>query len=242
MHGMRGHPSAPAPELHFKQVIRALGSLALAYGSGVVIPSIHRQHSNPSRMPRVVGVTIGTISILFLVLASTAYSAVGCQISGNILWTIYPDAETGLATLGYSPNWGAVVLAYLAMQVHITIAFSVILNPVFYLTERLVLGMHKPLAVDVENNLLSYAEVSTPNMTEKPSQSQTQRRSFISVADSGNVHLGNAETEAAEYHGANAVKYVVLRLFMISILVVLSVIFKTISRLCRTSPARRASR
>ncbi|KAG4224962.1 hypothetical protein PC116_g26597 [Phytophthora cactorum] len=97
MHGMRGHPSAPAPELNFNQVIRAFGSLAIAYGSGVVIPSIHRQHSNPTRMPCVMGVTIGTISILFLILASTAYAAVGCQISGNILWTIYQDSVTGLA-------------------------------------------------------------------------------------------------------------------------------------------------
>ncbi|EGZ21248.1 hypothetical protein PHYSODRAFT_256330 [Phytophthora sojae] len=201
VHGMCGHPSAPAPELHLQQVIRAFGSLALANGSGVVIPSIHRQHSDPKRMPRVVGVTIGTISVLFLVLASTAYSAVGCQISGYILWTIYPSSATGLTSLGFSPNWGAVVLAYLAMQVHITVAFSVILNPVFYLTERLVLGMHKRPVADVENNLLSYAEVSTP--AEKPSP-----RSFSSVADTEKVQVGNAEAEAAEYHGANAIKYV----------------------------------
>ncbi|KAG6943493.1 hypothetical protein JG688_00017579 [Phytophthora aleatoria] len=97
MHGMRGHPSAPTPELNSNQVIRAFGSLAIAYGSGVVIP--------------------------------TAYAAVGCQISGNILWTIYQDS------------------------VHITIAFSVILNIVFYLTERMMLGMDKRPAADVKNNL-----------------------------------------------------------------------------------------
>ncbi|KAE8982865.1 hypothetical protein PF005_g22695 [Phytophthora fragariae] len=39
-------------------------------------------------MPRVVGVTVGLISCLFLMLTSTAYSAVGCQITGNLLFTI----------------------------------------------------------------------------------------------------------------------------------------------------------
>ncbi|KAE8971682.1 hypothetical protein PR002_g26747 [Phytophthora rubi] len=70
-------------------------------------------------MPRVVGVTVGLISCLFLALASTAYSAVACL------------------------HWGVVVLAYLVMQLHITVAFSVIVNPAFYIAERLALGMHK---------------------------------------------------------------------------------------------------
>lgn len=129
MYGMRGHPGTPSPELHFGQVVRAFSSLVLAYGSGIVIPSIHRQHSDPKRMPRVVGVTVGTISILFLILASTAYSTVGCHISGNISWTIYPDAHTGLTALGYSRHWGLVILAYLGMQVQLTVVFSVILKP-----------------------------------------------------------------------------------------------------------------
>ncbi|KAG2799401.1 hypothetical protein PC129_g21686 [Phytophthora cactorum] len=201
MHGMRGHPSAPAPELNFNQVIRAFGSLAIAYGSGVVIPSIHRQHSNPTRMPCVMGVTIGTISILFLILASTAYAAVGCQISGNILWTIYQDS------------------------VHITIAFSVILNIVFYLTERMMLGIDKRPAADVKNNLPSYAEASTPvDTTEKPSYSRTSQHR--SSAYSEIVHGDNAKEEAAEYRGANAAKHIILRLVMIMILVIISVIFK----------------
>uniref|UniRef100_H3H578 Amino acid transporter transmembrane domain-containing protein n=1 Tax=Phytophthora ramorum TaxID=164328 RepID=H3H578_PHYRM len=52
------------------------------------------------------------------------------------------------------------------------------------------------------------------------------RRSFISVADNENVHLGDDEAEAAEYRGANAIKYVVLRIIMIALLVVASVLLK----------------
>jgi hypothetical protein len=64
-----------------------------------------------------------------------------------------PAVDTGLTTLGFASNWGAVVLAYMFMQLHITIAFSVILNPAFYITERLFMGMHKQLPEDIENNL-----------------------------------------------------------------------------------------
>ncbi|KAG2502487.1 hypothetical protein JM18_009639 [Phytophthora kernoviae] len=212
MHGMRGHPSIPKPDKDFKQVAGAFGNLALAYGAGIVIPALQRQHSDPTRMPRVVGITMTFISVLFLILASTAYSAVGCQISGNLLYAIYPDVDTGLTTLGFRADWGMVVLAYLFMQLHITIAFSVILNPAFYIAERIVLGMHKSPTADVENNLLNYADVSTPadiaERSEKQSQSRaSKRRSFISVADNENVHFGDPEAEAAEYGGANAIKY-----------------------------------
>uniref|UniRef100_H3H577 Amino acid transporter transmembrane domain-containing protein n=1 Tax=Phytophthora ramorum TaxID=164328 RepID=H3H577_PHYRM len=196
MYGMRGHPSVPKPDLAFKQVAGAFGNLALAYGAGIVIPALQRQHSDPTRMPRVVGVTIAFISCCFLVLASTAYSSVGCQISGNLLWSIYPDTETGLTTLGFASDWGAVVLAYLFMQLHITIAFSVILNPAFYICERIVLGMHKQSADDIENNLMSYADAATPADVAEHSEkeSRASKRSFISVADNENVHLGDDES------------------------------------------------
>ncbi|RLN49091.1 hypothetical protein BBJ29_008747 [Phytophthora kernoviae] len=227
MHGMRGHPSIPKPDKDFKQVAGAFGNLALAYGAGIVIPALQRQHSDPTRMPRVVGVTIAFISGCFLVLASTAYSAVGCQISGNLLWSIYPNSETGLTTLGFSSDWGMVVLAYLFMQLHITIAFSVILNPAFYIAERVVLGMHKPTPDDIENNL-NYADAATPGDAGERSEkeSRASKRSFISVADNENVHLNEPEAEAAEYRGANALKYVILRIVIVMVLVIAAIVLK----------------
>ncbi|KAG7397817.1 hypothetical protein PHYBOEH_012079 [Phytophthora boehmeriae] len=230
MYGMRGHPSVPTPELKFSQVAGVFGNLSLAYGAGVVIPALQRQHSEPRRMPRVIGFTISLISCLFLILASTAYSAVGCQITGNLLFSIYPDATTGLTTLGFASDWGAVVLAYLFMQLHITIAFSVLLNPVFYLSERLALGMHKKKQSDIEDGL-TYADMGTPAKASVVNESVNQserasRMSYVSVADAENPHYGDVEAEAAEYRGANAIKYVLMRVGIIVVLVVLSIVLK----------------
>jgi vesicular inhibitory amino acid transporter len=236
MNGMSGHPSVPSPELKFSQVAGVFGNLSLAYGAGIVIPDLQRQHSDPTRMPRVVGVTVAFVSCLFLVLASTSYSAVGCQISGNLLFTIYPDADTGMTTLGFKPNWGTVVLAYLFMQLHITIAFSVILNPAFYICERLVLGMHKTSSDDIENGF-GFEENATPaDVLAKQSDAgfsntnntgnRRSKMSYVSVADSERVHKDNEEEEAAEYKGANALKYVALRITIVVILVILAIVFK----------------
>uniref|UniRef100_A0AAV1U0T1 Amino acid transporter transmembrane domain-containing protein n=1 Tax=Peronospora matthiolae TaxID=2874970 RepID=A0AAV1U0T1_9STRA len=230
LHGMQGHPSIPKPDLNFKQVAGTFGNLALAYGAGIVIPSLQRQHSDPSRMPWVVGITMLFISVLFLILATSAYSAVGCQISGNLLYAIYPD-ETGLTTLGFASDWGMVVLAYLFMQLHITIAFSVILNPAFYIFERIVLGMHIPIASDVENNLLSYVEVSTPDVGERsekhsPTSCVSKRRSILSVADNENIQFEDPAAKTSDYSGANVAKYIALRLAIITSLVVASVLLK----------------
>jgi solute carrier family 32 (vesicular inhibitory amino acid transporter) len=80
LHGMSGHPKIPSPVVTFKQVATTFGNLSLAYGAGIVIPALQRQHSDPTRMPRVVFVTLSFISVLFFTLASTGYSAVGCQV------------------------------------------------------------------------------------------------------------------------------------------------------------------
>ncbi|KAG6612266.1 Amino Acid/Auxin Permease (AAAP) Family [Phytophthora cinnamomi] len=227
IHGLSGHPSVPSPDLSFSQVAGCFGNLSLAYGAGIVIPDIQRQHSDPKRMPRVVGVTVGIISILFLVLASTAYSAVGCQISGNLLFTIYPDSETGLTNLGFAPNWGTIVLAYLFMQLHITIAFSVIINPAFYIAERLFLGMHKEVQTheDLEN-ATSYLQAPTPADLVVKDSVRSSKMSYVSVADAENVHKDNAEEEALEYRGANAIKYVVMRVIIVVVLVIISIVLK----------------
>ncbi|RLN50308.1 hypothetical protein BBJ29_009874 [Phytophthora kernoviae] len=234
MYGMRGHPSVPSPELKFEQVAGMFGNLSLAYNAGIVIPALQRQHSEPARMPRVVFVTMGFISVLFLILASTAYSAVGCQITGNLLYSIYPDSATSLTTLGFKSDWGAVVMAYFFMQLHITIAFSVILNPAFYLAERMVLKMHQKKEDDVENALpydgASYANVTTPGkdaaVNDDRHSSKVSRMSYISNADAENPYYNDAEAEAGEYRGANALKYVVLRVAIIVVLVILSIILK----------------
>ncbi|GMF30165.1 unnamed protein product [Phytophthora fragariaefolia] len=228
-HGMSDHPSVPTPELSLSQVVGAFGSLAMGFGAGIVLTDVQRQHSDPSRMPRVVSVTIGFIMCMLLVLGFVPYYSVGCQISGNLLYVIYPDASTGLTSLGFEPKWGTVVLAYLAMQMHVTIAFSVLINPAFYIAERLVLGMHKKTSEDVENGV-AYIESGTPTTDAKGDISRvsmtSSRRSRTSVFPLTGELNNNHELEAAEYRGVNAIKYIVLRLAIIVVLVILSIVFK----------------
>ncbi|CAH0517688.1 unnamed protein product [Peronospora belbahrii] len=221
MHGMRGHPAVPFPDLKFEQVANMFGNLSLAYGAGIIIPDLQRQHSDPSRMPRIVGVTVIFISCLFLILSTTAYSAVGCQISGNLLFTIYPDSETNMTSLGFKPKWGLVVLAYLFMQLHITIAFSVIINPAFFIAERLVLGMHKKKDNDMDHGF-DFDEHTTPTDNRVNPPARSSKTSFHSDHD----FMSNRLNERAEYTGVNVFKYIALRITIVVILVVIAIVFK----------------
>ncbi|KUF86238.1 hypothetical protein AM588_10002378 [Phytophthora nicotianae] len=166
MYGMRGHPTVPSPDLKISQVLGCFGNLALAYGAGIVLPDLQRQHSDPTRMPRVVLVTL-----------------------------------------------------------HITIAFSVIINPAFYIAERLALGMHKKVTMDMEVGR-SYVESITPAIVQTESR-RSSKMSYVSVADSEREFKEDPEAEVAEYRGGkNIVKYIALRVVIIVILVVLSIIFQ----------------
>ncbi|KAF0709294.1 Aste57867_5999 [Aphanomyces stellatus] len=131
------HLSTPPSNLSVKQVATVFGNLALAYGAGLVVPSLQREHSDPSRMPRIIVVSLTLVSVLFLTVSITGYSVTGCQIPGNLLFAI---AGT---KLGFTFHRGGVVIAYLAMQMHITIAFSVIIFPAFYTLEKIFLGIHQ---------------------------------------------------------------------------------------------------
>ncbi|KAE9011513.1 hypothetical protein PR001_g15891 [Phytophthora rubi] len=232
-HGMKDHPSIPTPELDLGQVIGAFGSLSLGYGAGIVLPDVQRQHSEPSRMPRVVGATMIFIMCMLMVIGMVPYFSMGCQGGGNILYTIYPDSTTGLTSVGFAPRWGSVVIAYLAMQMHITIAFAVLLNPAFYIAERLVLGMHQQTPGNIESSVF-YEEAGTPieGLTKQSDVVRisitSDRRSKTYFVPAAADHQPNHthEAEVAEYGGANAIKYIVLRVTIVVVLVVLSIIFQ----------------
>ncbi|KAE9142027.1 hypothetical protein PF006_g12831 [Phytophthora fragariae] len=162
----------------------------------IAISDLQRQHSDPSHMPRVVGMTVDLISCLFLVLASTAYSALGCHIIGNWLFTIYPDKTTRLTTLGLAPNWFVDLLAYLFMQLHITITSRVIVNPAFYITEHRALGVQKGKPRDLEDPV-SYMDAATPDVTHGELR-RGSKMPCVSVADAENEHKGDVEDEMAE--------------------------------------------
>ncbi|CAK4648877.1 unnamed protein product [Aphanomyces euteiches] len=156
----------PKPDVGFKQVAGVFGSLALAYGAGIVIPALQREHSEPARMPRVIVVTLGFISVLFLTVAITGVSFVGCQIPGNLLFSIAGSPTA----LGFTANRGGVILACLFMQLHITIAFAVIINPAFYILEKLILRLHNHDIQEHELNEAHYDASATPDPAVKPNE------------------------------------------------------------------------
>ncbi|KAE8958354.1 hypothetical protein PR001_g31079 [Phytophthora rubi] len=80
------HPSVQFPELKFSQVTGVFGNLLLADGAGIVIPDLQCQHSDLSRMPRVVGVSVGLIARIFLMLTtSTANSALNITVAFAVI-------------------------------------------------------------------------------------------------------------------------------------------------------------
>ncbi|CAK4707214.1 unnamed protein product [Aphanomyces euteiches] len=148
----------PKSDVGFKQVAGVFGSLALAYGAGIVIPELQREHSEPTRMPRVIMVTMGIVSVFFMTIAITGVSFVGCQIPGNLLFSISGSPTA----LGFTANRGGVILACLFMQLHITIAFAVIMYPAYFIMEGLFLGLHKH-NFDTPQLETGYEAVSTPD-------------------------------------------------------------------------------
>jgi solute carrier family 32 (vesicular inhibitory amino acid transporter) len=216
---MDGHPAVPTPNVSLEQVATTFGNLALAYGAAIIIPSLQRHHKQPERMPFVIGTTMVIITVLFVALAWLGYSAVGCQISGNLLFNVFPNAK-GVSSLGMKANFGAAVIAYLFMQLHITIAFAVLLYPASYLAERVVLGMHKsdPSVMDED---LSISEQEDGALAFR--MSETPKDLGKESVDAKPA----SHDEEDEYKGGLTVfKYVVLRLAIVAVLVVIAVVLQ----------------
>ncbi|KAG3071835.1 hypothetical protein PI124_g20443 [Phytophthora idaei] len=214
------HPSVPRPDIKFSEAASSFGNLALAYSAAVLVPALQREHSQPERMPRVVSCTMIFAACCFLIIGETSYSYVGCQIPGNLLFAI------GGTALALDANRGAVVLAYMFMQLHITIAISVILNPVLYILERGVLGMHRrPLLPPVDEESPAFNIINTPQNEKEPTLNV--RPSITSMADA--EHDLTPEALLHEYHNSGPVviaKYVTLRICVVVVLLILAIIFK----------------
>ncbi|OQR89676.1 Amino Acid/Auxin Permease (AAAP) Family [Thraustotheca clavata] len=189
--------SPPTPELTFGGVTAVFGNLALAYGAGVIIPSLQLEHSDPSRMPRVIVLTLGLISALFLIISITGVSTVGCQIPGNLLFAI-----TG-TKLGFTAPRSGIILAFLFMQLHLTIAFAIILFPSMFIAERLVLGLHKERFELVP---VDYEDIETP----KPDEQIEKKHEY-----------GNPYKAPGSY-----MKAAILRTFMVVLCVIIAILFK----------------
>jgi vesicular inhibitory amino acid transporter len=232
---MRGHPTAPSPDVSLHQVLTAFGNLSLAYGVAVLIPDLQRQHSQPKRMPRVIVVSLGIGSAFFLAVAIAGYVAGGCQLSANLLFSVVNISDPSSASaLGFVPNHGAVIMAYLFMHLHVVIVLSTVLQPPFYMAERLILGMHKDLAPAASlqqdgDNDDGWTELRDKLSTNGPVASEAGRDLEGNVdVDSDNETLSNSarreqehdEAQMSDYTGpTNVFRYVTLRLVIMAVLV-----------------------
>ncbi|KAE9266237.1 hypothetical protein PR003_g32191 [Phytophthora rubi] len=177
------HPSVQFPELKFSQVTGVFGNLLLADGAGIVIPDLQCQHSDLSRMPRVVGVSVGLIARIFLMLTTSTAGVV-----------------------------------YLFVQLNITVAFAVIVNPAFYIAKR-------------------HAQEKTARPRELRElrvdchAKRDRRRAAPQLQDVGGRRRERAQgrrlgDDRVTRGLLNTVKYVVLRVAIVVVLVVLVIVFK----------------
>ncbi|KAI9990049.1 hypothetical protein PInf_020355 [Phytophthora infestans] len=215
---MRGHPAAPSPDISLHQVLTAFGNLSLAYGVAVLIPDLQRQHSQPKRMPRVIVVSLGIGSAFFLAVAIAGYVAGGCQLSANLLFSIVNISDpSSPSALGFVPDHGAVIMAYMFMHLHVVIVLSTVLQPPFYMAERLILGMHKD-PVDA---------VSIHQERKEENDGWEELREKMST--NGPVLSGEKEHDEAQLsnYSVNVFRYVTLRLVIMAILVGAAIGFRS---------------
>ncbi|OWZ06102.1 Amino Acid/Auxin Permease [Phytophthora megakarya] len=243
---MRGHPTAPAPDISLHQVLTAFGNLSLAYGVAVLIPDLQRQHSQPKRMPRVIVVSLGIGSAFFLAVAIAGYVAGGCQLSANLLFSIVNIADpSSPSALGFVPNHAAVIMAYLFMHLHVVIVLSTVLQPPFYMAERLILDMHKSEEAaslqDKSNDNDGWEELRDKLSTNGPMVSTNGRagQDLESNAGSDTDTLSNSakreqqekehdKAQLSDYSGStNVIRYVTLRLVIMAILVAAAIGFRS---------------
>ncbi|EQC25275.1 hypothetical protein SDRG_16855 [Saprolegnia diclina VS20] len=148
--------SAPTPALSFDGVTSVFGNLSLGYAAGVLVPALQREHTQPERMPRVILLTLSACTVLFFMVSLIGDHNVGCQIPGNLLFSI---AGT---KLGFVAPRGAIVIAFLMMHLHISVVFAIDLFPTFYIFERVLFGFHKQNFTLETGEAPAYIENETP--------------------------------------------------------------------------------
>nr|CCA21224.1 Amino Acid/Auxin Permease (AAAP) Family putative [Albugo laibachii Nc14] len=220
MSGMAGHPSIPAPPFRLDQVVGAFGNLSLAFGAAIVVPSLQREHSNPRRMPYIITISLLFVAALFTCLGLLGYSATGCQLSGNLLFIIFPDPVTGITALGFKASNGAAILSFMFMQLHISIAFTLIIHPAFFLLERLLFNMHgeaKPDIIIPERLDQSPLYLAKSVQSDRPSY---HCDNYVAQKASSQSFVMETPTKAQR------VKVIFLRITLITILVVVAIVFQ----------------
>ncbi|ETK97441.1 hypothetical protein F441_00004 [Phytophthora nicotianae CJ01A1] len=120
-------------------------------------------------------------------------------------------------------------MSYLFMQLHLSIAFSTILHPAFYMAERLVLGMHKvdPLRTDSEEREVGIEEKMSYLAAPSPAAPVPDLENNNLEQCSARESTTKEQDDLSEYKGSvNVVRYVLVRIALIAILTVASILLK----------------
>jgi len=136
-------------------IVNSFGAFALAYGAAVIVPTVQHHHSRPESMPSTIVLGMLLISAFYLVLGIMGYVQFGCSAPSNLLLAM------GTGTLQK--------IAYCLMQLHIMIAFAVMINPLLFFIERHVLkrpSISEALEEGEEDDANDFVEVQTPKANE----------------------------------------------------------------------------
>ncbi|KDO33638.1 hypothetical protein SPRG_01608 [Saprolegnia parasitica CBS 223.65] len=199
--------SPPGPEIGFEQVTTVFGNLALAYGAGIMIPTLLREHSEPERLPKLILITMFVICSFFLLVSILGVFSTGCQTPGNLLFSIANPA------LGFTADRGFVILSFLFMQLHITIAFAVVIFPVFQIMERIFLKMH---IYELDAPAASANDIETPAIDAVGTSFQDEKTLVVNHIDPADAY----KVPGAYFKAAT------LRTIMVVLCVVVAVIWK----------------
>jgi vesicular inhibitory amino acid transporter len=113
-------------ELSLPNSLQIYGSMCFAFGTAVLVPTLQRDHSRPTRLPRVISNTLLVITALYALLGMLTYVQFGCTAPSNLL-----------EQLSEGPFQQ---VAYAGMLLHLIVAFVMILNPALFVLERWLLG------------------------------------------------------------------------------------------------------
>lgn len=124
-------------EVHWSNIMSVFGALALSYGAALVTPGIQAGHPDPQHMPQNILVSMAFVTAIYLTIALVGFAQYGCATPSNLLESM---SRGVWRKIGFG-----------LMQLHITIAFPVILNPALVTMERAL------FREDNENNEKTHA-------------------------------------------------------------------------------------
>ncbi|RHY80494.1 hypothetical protein DYB26_009662 [Aphanomyces astaci] len=150
----------PTDNIRVTHVLDTFGSFALAYGAAVVVPQLQHHHPQPEKMPTALVYGMLLISGFYVTLGALGYAHFGCASPSNLLLAMTHTSQRRRA-------------AYIAMQMHISIAFAVFLNPFFVTVEKTLfpISAAKDDAADARDR--DFAQIETPKVVPGLDDAQT---------------------------------------------------------------------